>query len=235
MHMKYRLKRLARNALAPLIYRYPPFALAPERLYVMLHHLVATRDVPGPVVEIGCNLGGTTVIARQMMTRLGIDKPYICIDTFDGFVEDQFVTDARLGTPKTDKYLFSGNSRQLVDKILHQHGCSDVQLVQGDIAKLPDAALPATCSLLLADVDLTEPTYVSLVRFWPRMVKGGVMLVDDCPEDSSWKARLGYLHFCDENGLSERYEFGMGIVACNSPAVSARPRRSADPTPAVVA
>ncbi len=39
-------QRTARSALVPLLYRYPPFALAPERLYLFMHLLVETKDVP---------------------------------------------------------------------------------------------------------------------------------------------------------------------------------------------
>jgi len=212
MSIRYGLKRLTRNALLPLLYRYPPFVLAPERLYLFMHHLIETRDVPGAVVEIGCNLGGTAVIARRMLERLSIDKPYVCIDTFDGFVEGQFATDVELGTPVRDQHLFSGNSRELVSRIMQRHGCGDVQLVQGDVAKVPDTDLPDQCSGILADVDLTEPTYVSLQRFWPRLSPGGFILVDDCQEDGSWKARGGYSQFCREHGLPEQYRYGMGIL-----------------------
>ena len=212
--VKYELKRMARNTLAPLLYRYPPFALQPERLYLFLHHLIATKDVPGPVVEIGCNLGGTAVIARRMMDRTGMEnKPYVCIDTFDGFVDEQFETDEALGTPGSHENLFSGNSKALVAKILRQHQCDKVELIQGDIIKLPDRLLPAKCSAVLLDVDLTEPTYVALQRFWPKLEPGGVILVDDCQERSTWKARIGYSRFCREEGLPERYEYGVGILA----------------------
>ena len=214
MDVKYRLKRLARSALAPLLYRYPPFVLAPERLYLLMHHLVETKDVPGSIVEIGCNLGGTAVIARRMLDGLHVTKRYICIDTFDGFVGEQFATDVALGTPTSDQNLFSGNSKALVAKILHQHRCDDVELVQGDVITVPDDALPAPCSLVLLDVDLTEPTYVALKRFWRRMSPGGVILVDDCAESSSWKARVGYDRFCRDEGLQTRYLYGMGIVRC---------------------
>lgn len=212
MNVKYQLKRLARSALAPLLYRYPPFALAPERLYLFLHHLVETKDVPGPIVEIGCNLGGTAVIAKQMLNRLGVEKPYVCIDTFDGFVDEQFATDVALGTPSSDQNLFSGNSRELVAKIMQRHRCGDVALVQGDVTTIPDALLPHPCSAVLLDVDLTEPTYVALKRFWPRMSPGGVILVDDCQESSSWKARVGYSRFCEEAGLEQNYRYGMGLL-----------------------
>lgn len=213
MNMKQQLKRMARHALSSILYRYPPFALAPERLYLLLHYLIETKDVPGAVVEVGCNLGGTTVIAKRMLDRLGIAKPYVCIDTFDGFVAEQFGTDVALGTPLSDQQRFSGNSRDLVAKILRQHQCADVELIQGDIVTLDGEALPAECSLALIDVDLTEPTYVALQRLWPRIARGGAILVDDCPPESSWKARQAYERFCAESGLQQQIRFGMGIIA----------------------
>jgi O-methyltransferase len=212
LDVKFQIKKLARSALAPLLYRYPPFTLAPERLYLFMHYLIETRDVPGAVVEIGCNLGGTAIIARKMLHRLGMDKPYVCIDTFDGFIDSQFEADRTRGTPADDRTLFSGNSRVLVGKIMDHHGCDDVTLIEGDIASLPDADLPDQCSVVLADVDLTDPTYVAMHRFWPRLTKGGVMLVDDCADHSSWQARVAYSRFCETTGLAPHYRFGMGIV-----------------------
>jgi len=212
MSIRYGLKRMTREALVPLLYRYPPFVLAPERLYLYMHHLIQTKDVPGAVVEIGCNLGGTAVIAKRMLDRLDVKKTYVCIDTFDGFVSEQFETDAALGTPTKDQNLFSGNSRALVAKIMQRHGCDDVDLVQGDVTQVPDEELPEQCSGVLLDVDLTEPTYIALQRFWPRMAPGGFILVDDCQDGGSWKARFGYSAFCRENGCPEHYMYGMGIL-----------------------
>jgi cephalosporin hydroxylase len=210
--VRFQLKKLARSALAPLLYRYPPFTLAPERLYLFMHHLIETQNVPGAVVEIGCNLGGSAIIARKMLRRLGMDKRYICIDTFDGFVEAQFSADTARGTPAVDRTMFSGNSRVLVGKIMDQHGCDDVTLIEGDVTTLPEDDLPDVCSVVLVDVDLTEPTLVSLERFWPRLSKGGVILVDDCAEHSSWKARIAYERFCEGMGIPPVYRFGMGVL-----------------------
>ena len=212
--VKYHLKRLARRALAPLIYRYPPFVLAPERLYLLMHHLIETKDIHGAIVEIGCNLGGTAVIARRMLDGLRVPKRYVCIDTFDGFVGTQFATDVALGTPTRDQNLFSGNSKALVSQILYQHHCGDVELVQGDIVTVADEALPTPVSLVLLDVDLTEPTFVALERFWPRMSSGGVILVDDCAANSTWKAGIGYDRFCRRHDLQPEYLYGMGIIRC---------------------
>jgi hypothetical protein len=156
-----------------------------------------------------------------MLDRLGVKKPYICIDTFDGFVDRQFATDVALGTPLKDQDLFSGNSKELVAKILHQHKCDGVELLQGDVTAVADEVLPNRCSAVLIDVDLTEPTYVSLQRFWPRLAAGGSIMVDDCQETTSWKARMGYSRFCSENNLPEQYLYGMGLLM-HEPAKPAR-------------
>jgi hypothetical protein len=206
------LKAAIRSALSPLLYHYPPFTLAPERLYLFLHYLVQTREARGSVVEIGCNLGGTAIVAKQMLDNLKIDKPYLCIDTFDGFVSDQFTHDAALGTPSRNRHLFSGKPKKLIAKILAQHNASSIELMQGDITALPVERLPAACSVVLADVDLREPTLASLEKFWPRLSPGGVILVDDCAEGSSWQARSAYSQFCKSIGLPEHYQHGMGIL-----------------------
>lgn len=211
-NMKHKLKEMARSTLVPLLYRYPPTCLAPERMYLYMHYLIEYRDVPGDIVEIGCNLGGTAAVARNLTTRLGINKKYICYDTFDGFVEQQFSDDVGLGTPTRNRHMFSGSSQKLVAKILRRHNAADVTLIQGDITTIPDSKLPASCSVVLLDVDLAEPTYHALKRFWPRLAPGGAILVDDCPDGTDWKARIGYSRFCQEAGLPEQYRHGMGIL-----------------------
>ena len=207
-----RPKEVLRRLLAPLLYRYPPCSLQPERLYRWLHAVIETRETHGAVVEIGCMLGGTAAITKRMMDNLGIKKRYVCIDTFDGFVAEQFDADVTLGTPKHDKRKFSGSSPQLVTKVLNQHHCFDVELIQADITCVNEDDLPEACSLVLADVDLVEPTYAALAKFWPRISPGGMILVDDCPEATSWKARLAYARFCNERSIPERYDYGFGVL-----------------------
>ena len=67
-------------------------------------------------------------------------------------------------------------------KILDQHGVPEVQLVAGDVTRIDDARLSRSYSVILLDIDLADPTYAALKRFWPRMTEGGAIYVDDCPE-----------------------------------------------------
>jgi O-methyltransferase len=206
------LKLQAQKALLPILYRYPPFGLQPERLAVYLMGLLNRREMNLPVAEVGCHLGGTTVIAYTALRRTGWASSYTCFDTFGGFVDQQFKADAALGTPADKGKMFTANSSALVRGILDYHECPDVRLVQGDITTVPEKELAPRYGVVLLDIDLSEPTYIALQRFWPRLAAGGAIYVDDCPKNSDWKARKGYARFCADIGLAERYEFGLGIL-----------------------
>lgn len=205
-------KSRLREGLVPLVYRYPPTGLQPERLGVYLHALLERADRQGDVAEIGCNLGGTSVLAFKCLKRAGWTGRYICYDTFGGFVKEQFEADVPKGTSRSLQGMFAANSERLVRKILDFHGCQDVSLVPGDIVSLPEKYFSPGYIAVLLDIDLSEPTYAALNRIWPRMLPGGIILVDDCPENYSWKAREGYERFCRENELRPEYIHGLGVL-----------------------
>jgi O-methyltransferase len=210
--MKTFLRTKLKEALVPLIYRYPPFGLQPERMATYLSGLLERRDVPGDVAEIGCNLGGTAAIAARMLKRMGWTGRYVCFDTFGGFVQEQFAKDVARGTSSNRQSMFDANSTALVRKILKRHDASQVELVQGDITKVADHLLSPKYMAVLLDIDLADPTYEALHRFWPRLSPGGIIYVDDCPENYEWKARVGYQRFCQDIGVAEEYSYGLGIV-----------------------
>ena len=110
--------------------------------------------------------------------------------------------------------MYRDSSMQLVRRILDIHGCSDVRLVKGDIAKVDDALLSPQYSVVLMDVDLSEPTYQGLRKFYPRLAPGGVILVDDCDDvpEQVWRARKGFEQFCREEGLPVRMIAGLGLI-----------------------
>jgi O-methyltransferase len=210
--MMSKVQVAAKWALAPLIYKYPPSGLQPERLATYLSGLLERHTLSGDVAEIGCNVGGTAVLAARMLKRVGWHHRYICYDTFGGFVPEQFNSDVKRGMETNRRKMFSYNSMALVRKVLKQHGTSEVELVKGDIVHVADQDLSDSYSVVLVDVDLADPTYVAMKRFWPRIVNGGVMFVDDCPEGYGWKARIGYEKFCAEMSITPCYEYGFGVI-----------------------
>jgi hypothetical protein len=200
--------------LAPtLILPKPFFALQEERLYYYLDTLWQRREIDGCVVEVGCWLGGTAATAHRFLVQTGGSRRYVCIDTFGGFVPEQFQADLANGTPTAERKSFQSNSKAMVRKLLDYWDASAVELVQGDIVTLPEADVPSDIAVCLLDVDLELPIYAGLTRVAPKLVAGGIILVDDCPEDHTFAgARVGYARYCAEAGITEEYVFGFGVV-----------------------
>ena len=191
----------------------PISGLVPDNLYAYLDALHKKRALPGVVLEVGCYRGATTAIAFTFLARQGIKKEYICIDTFDGFREEHIHVDRLLGLVERNFSAFNQNSKEDVNNRLVSWGISQVKLVQGDISALPDDQLPQNIMVCLLDVDLKVPIYEGLKRIYPNLVPGGVILVDDCTDGTSWVGAIhGYKQFVNEYGLSEKYFMSFGVV-----------------------
>jgi O-methyltransferase len=203
-------KRTARRLLAPRIYPRPISELHPGGLYAFFDALYTRRELDGTIVEVGCWLGGTAALARRMMREADMRNPYVCIDTFGGFVPSQLAAEPAGSTGTTSS--FASNSIDIVARLLEQWGASDIRLVPGDIAALPDADIPSAIAVALIDVDLKVPVYEGLRRLHPRLVAGGIILVDDCADPEWPGAREGYEQFCAEAAVTPEYFLGMGVV-----------------------
>jgi predicted O-methyltransferase YrrM len=187
--------------------------LQPERLRIYLDTLARRRDIEGTILEVGCFRGATAVMACLYLRALGRPHRYTVLDTFEGFVPEQFARDEWLGTPASFRSGFSENPRLLVERTMQHFGLDEVEVIQADICEVAPDELPDRISVCLMDVDLAVPIEQGLTTIWPRMVRGGVVLVDDCDEGTEWRgARVGYERFCEQLGLSPAYETGFGVL-----------------------
>lgn len=197
-----------------LRFRRPVPILAPERFAVLLRALADRRDLPGAILEVGCYRGMTAAEVFRLLKLWDAERQYVCVDTFSGFVPSQFEEDEQLGTPASYRPAFDFNSRRSVERTFRHLGY-DIDVVEGDIAALGDDELPREISVCLMDVDLAVPIFEGLGKVLPRMVPGGVILVDDCEEEgeTGWRgARIGYKRFVAEKNLPEEYDAGLGII-----------------------
>lgn len=203
---------MAKKILASYIYRHKPIGLSAGKLYLYLDALYRTQQVEGDVVEVGCNVCGTSALGNQMLKKLNLNKDYYCIDTFGGFVEEQFHSDQQKGTPRRKRGAFSNNDLSLAQKVLKLHKGENVKLIQFDVVTLPSDQFPKSISMCLLDVDLYEPIYAALEKVMPKMARGGIILVDDCG-GSTWKAGEAFKDFVTKHQITNwSNEFGMGII-----------------------
>jgi len=149
----------------------------PDKDRFMLFWLQLNRleheGIAGAIAELGVYRGQTAALLRQ----LAPDRPLHLFDTFSGFrSEDLKGESGEAGTYTTANFADTSLSfvkNKLGDQPgIHYHAGNFSEV----IAHLTNTIEFALVSI---DVDLEKPTAEGLAWFYPRLVKGGVLVVHD--------------------------------------------------------
>jgi O-methyltransferase len=165
---------------------------SPERTYALrnaVRYVHRTRR-PGAIVECGVWKGGSMMSVARTLLELGAgDRELYLFDTFEGMSEptdkDKMYTgqDAAMLLEGRDKEerLWAYASLEDVRRAVLGVGydAERIHFVKGKVEDtLPDAA-PEQIALLRLDTDWYESTLHELVHLYPRLVPGGVLIIDD--------------------------------------------------------
>ncbi len=192
-----------------------PYTLTtPERVYAVAQatrYLVRAK-IDGAFVECGVWRGGSTMAAAKTLLDIGAaDRDLYLFDTFEGMTRPTEVDRDLQGLKAVDRFertktgedssTWVAASLDEVKKNVEQTGYDQslVHYVKGKVEDtLPDAA-PEKVALLRLDTDWYESTKHELETMWPRLVAGGVLIVDDY---GHWQgSRQAVDEYIEENGL----------------------------------
>ena len=191
-----RLPVEATAADAALIASLRPFTMtSAERLWSLVGAVryVTDAGLAGDFVECGVWRGGSVMAMAKELTSLGItDRRIWLYDTFAGMTEPtEFDIEAGTGVAATDMLASTdvgdGNNvwcvagRADVEANVRSTGYPFEQFtfVEGDVAQTLQTSAPASIALLRLDTDWYESTRVGLEVLYPRLVPGGVCILDD--------------------------------------------------------
>lgn len=178
----------------------------PAHLAFLCECIDRTRALPGPIVEVGCDAGWTTVFLNKHMDFSKIEKSYFCIDTFSGFTPDdiRYERQRRGKDPTFPSGAFSRNKKEWFDRTMQINGIKRVRSIQGDVNRYDFEGIKDV-SVCLIDVDLYLPVKAALEKVYGRMAAGGVLVVDDCAPDSPFDGALqAYREFVEAHRLPEK-------------------------------
>lgn len=181
-----------------------PYNLDPYQLAFLIQSLEGTRYLEGAVLEVGVARGLTTVFLNTHLRRTSDKRSYLCVDTFEGFLEEDIVHEIN-NRGKNGNLAYKGfgyNDVHVFKKNMATLGFHNVKVVKKDANQLNEADL-GKISVALLDVDLYKPTLSALRVTFKCLEPGGVILVDDVMDDSLFDgAAQAYKEFCAEVSLS---------------------------------
>ncbi|MFD0961889.1 TylF/MycF/NovP-related O-methyltransferase [Paenibacillus chungangensis] len=144
------------------------------------------NDLPGAIIECGVFKGAS--LLRFAMYRELLSSPFskkiIGFDIFGKFPETNFQDDIQF----REKFIAGAGEDsisvdQLYEVLSHKGINKQIELVSGDITKtVPDYVKQhpeLKISVLNLDTDIYEPSITILEHLYPRLVKGGILIMDD--------------------------------------------------------
>lgn len=142
--------------------------LTPDRLWHLWVLSRATMKLSGLMAECGTYMGGS---ARLLAKATNHTKWLSVFDTFEGMPEHYVLE---------DNGCKSGDLGCGLDRVrANLSDCPNVTLNKGIVPESLSCVKQETFSFVYLDMDLYEPTLSALQFFWPRVVGGGVILLDD--------------------------------------------------------
>ena len=142
-----------------------------------------SSKIPGCIIECGVFKGASLIRFATFLKLLKSNKKIIAFDTFGKHTTTKISSDH-----KRRKILLSHGKEAISEKqlmnILKRKGLEkNIQLIKGDITETVPNYLKLNpklkISLLNLDVDFYEPSMSILKNFYPKLSKGGILMLDD--------------------------------------------------------
>jgi len=148
--------------------------LADGQIDYILKNLASVIDVPGDVVELGCNVGVTSSYLQRFIKAAGADKELFVYDSFEGL------------PPKTPEDgatpCEKGHSAVSVEQFKKTFADAGVELPvinKGFFGDIPDDKYPAQVCFAFFDGDFYSSIMDSFKKVYHKLASGAVVLVHD--------------------------------------------------------
>ena len=147
-------------------------------------HYVNKNRLKGDIVECGIWKGGNLFLSKKINDLYNIKRKYYGFDTFDGMPPPGKYEDKKwkkiYKTSQLDSFKVSKKDVISFAKNIFNN-ISEFRFIEGKVEKtLKDKKnLPKKISLLRLDTDWYDSTKVELNILYPKLIKGGILIIDD--------------------------------------------------------
>jgi O-methyltransferase len=187
---------------------------SPERIFGLIEAVkyISKFRVQGDVVECGVWKGGSMLTVADVLTKMNDSNRNLYLyDTFEGMSEpteaDVSYNNLSAGellktNEKTEENIYWAYSAlDAVKKTmaLSTYPQNKIHFVKGKVEDTIPSTIPDKIALLRLDTDWYDSTKHELIHLFPRLVSGGVLIIDDY---GFWKgARKAVDEYLSENNV----------------------------------
>jgi O-methyltransferase len=144
-------------------------------MLILLLRRIVERQVPGDMAELGVYKGNTARLIHHYVP----ERTLHLFDTFSGFDKRDVGQERQKTGLAADQKAFSDTSIELVLRNVQQLN-DNVQVHPGFFPQsVPAALMERMFAFVHLDADLYDPIMAGLQFFYPRVAKGGIIVVHD--------------------------------------------------------
>jgi hypothetical protein len=167
---------------------------SPERIRALCSatRYIEEAGIPGAVVECGVWRGGSMMaVARTLMSRGGTGRDLYLFDTFEGMTEPgpydvtlsgesaRALLDRASHTEEDMVWCYAPVERVAQAMSLTKYPARRIHLIPGRVEDTLQRSAPDQIALLRLDTDWYESTRHEMEQLFPRLSRGGVLILDD--------------------------------------------------------
>ena len=165
---------------------------------------VSNRNIQGDFVECGVWRGGNVILYQTLNIKKKLNRKIYAYDTFEGMTKPSKFDGSKAlneyNRYQKNNWCASALS-EVKNNILKNCPIDNINFIKGKVEDtlLIDKNIPDKISILRLDTDFYESTKIELEILYPRLVKNGVLIIDDY---GHWK---GSRKATDEYFLSKAF------------------------------
>ena len=159
-----------------------------EFLIDMLEEVIVS-EIDGDVVELGCNIGTTSVFIRKLLDMHNSSKEFCVYDSFEGLPDKTEHDD--LSLPDYQKGDCKCSKDVLLD-VFRQMNLKTPTINEGWFAEIPDKNYPEKISFAFLDGDFYTSIIDSLNKIYDKLQPGAIV----CVHDYGWEKLPGPKKAC---------------------------------------
>jgi len=167
------------------------------RIHVLCWAASYAKNLEGDFVDCGVSTGIFAKAVTNYVDFQSLNKKYYLLDTFSG-MDSRYSSEYEL---KRNDILGYSKKVGQYEKVQETFKNLNVEIVKGTIPDTLSQVKTSKVSYLSIDMNCVQPEVAALEFFWDKLVKGGIIILDDYGYPNCEQQREAHHKFADSKGV----------------------------------
>jgi O-methyltransferase len=183
------------------------------RVYICCYFASLVKKLEGDFVECGVNTGAYSRAVIDYIDFNSLDKKFYLLDTFEGFPIEQISDEEK----KAGVDVYGGSHyKDVHQQVVETFKPFNVTIIKGRVPQTLEECTATKIAYLSIDMNAVAPEIAAADFFWDKIVKGGVILLDDYGFPMHINQKIAFDKFAAEKNVEIlSLPTGQGIIIKN--------------------